>query len=220
MDFWSATSQLAAVLALALVLEVRGMYARIAEDQRALRNRWARMVTAFMYTLTLFALVFAFSSSLQGLREPDTTPALRDLTSQALWFSFVVLVVVPTSPVIQAMIADFSFSPDGVQRRQMRQLENEVRMAFDDARRRDRSTRLTDMTAASRRVVELSQHGASSDEIAAGWADFLALRSEAAHLVSAQREVDELMHILKEGNDLTTEESKRFRTAMAAVEAI
>lgn len=196
------------------------MYARIAEDQRALRNRWARMVTAFMYTLTLFALVFAFSSSLQGLREPDTTPALRDLTSQALWFSFVVLVVVPTSPVIQAMIADFSFSPDGVQRRQMRQLENEVRVAFDDARRRDRSSRLTDMTAASRRVVELSQHGASSDEIAAGWADFLALRSEAADLVSAQREVDELMHILNEGDDLTTEESKRFRTAMAAVEAI
>ncbi|GAA1250691.1 hypothetical protein GCM10009588_31890 [Microbacterium phyllosphaerae] len=196
------------------------MYTRIAENPLSIRNRWGRMVTAVMYTLTLFALVYAFSSSLQGLREPDATPALRDWTSQALWFSFVVLVVVPTSPLIQAMIADFSFSPAGVRRRRLRQLEGEVGRAFDDARRRDRSARLTALISVSRRVVELSKSGASADKINAEWAGFVALLSDAASLVAAEGEVDDLMRTLTTGADLTDVEVKRFRNAMSVAEEI
>lgn len=196
------------------------MYSRIAENQLSLRNRWAQTAIAAMYMLTLFALVFAFSASLDGLRTPQSNSDLQGWTSQALWFAFVVLVVVPTSPLIQAMIADFRFSPDGVQRMKLRQLEVEVEKAFEDARRRDRSFRLAKMTSVSKRIVELSNLGANADEALDEWGRFLALRSETPTLTDAQGEIEELLSILSAGAEFTAAESKRFRTAMAAVETV
>jgi hypothetical protein len=121
-DFWAETVQLTAVLALALVIEIRAMHQRV-QTLDKLRTKGARVTIALMYAFAVFGLTSAFYAGLSGMTGAEVPGDQAEMILWALIFTFSLLVAAPTIPLIWALIDDLPFSPDGVARWKLSRLQ-------------------------------------------------------------------------------------------------
>lgn len=222
-DFWAQIAQLIAVLALALVIEVRAMYQRVQAIEKS-RTKGTRIAIALMYAFAVLGLLSSFLTGLSGMTGAPISSGHTRIVVYALIFTFFVLVVVPTIPLIWALIEDLPFSPDGVARLKLSRLRAQVDQAFQQVDRAARATRLDAMSEACAKVVEASRSGASDggdDGLLLGEAleRFQSARHLQPDLGAARDEIETLLGVLADGNDLTTEEARRWRAASSVIRA-
>ncbi|MDQ0615309.1 hypothetical protein QF046_002950 [Microbacterium sp. W4I4] len=222
-NFWAQIVQLIAVLALALVIEVRAMYQRVQAIDKS-RSRGARIAIAVMYALAVIGLAFSFLTGLSGMTGASISDGRTKLALYALIFTFLLLVVAPTTPLIWALVDDLPISPDGVRRWKLGRLRGQVDEAFRQADRAARTARLESMGEASGRVVEairteptVNDGGTSPVDDALEGFTLASLPSSG--LSEARAEIDSLLIVLADGNDLTSAEVKRWRAAARIVRA-
>lgn len=220
-EFWAQIVQLVAVLALALVVEVRGMYGRVQAMDKA-RTRGARVALAFGYALAVPGLLFSFLTGMSGMTGAPLPKGQSTLVEYALIFTFMLLVVAPTTPLIWALIEDLPFSPDGIGRWKLGLLRTRVDLALQQAERVTRATRLQSMSEASKEVVEASRQEArggayETSPMRAALERFERAREASPDLAAARDELRSLLAVLSSGDDLTAGEARRWRAAANAV---
>lgn len=223
-DFWAQIVQLTAVLALALVLEIRAMHQRVQTTVDKPRTKFARGSLALMYALAVLGLTSAFYAGLSGMTGASIPDDQAEMILWALIFTFFLLVAAPTIPLIWALIDDLPFSPDGVARWNMSRLRTRVDEAFVQADRAGRSARLDLMGAACLDVVAASKSLAAGDPSASSLVDeamerFTAARQASPELARARDEIELLLEVLAASHDFTTEEATRWRAAADVVRA-
>lgn len=222
-DFWAQIVQLIAVLALALVIEIRAMYLRVQAIDKP-RTKGARAAIALMYAFAVIGLTSSFLTGLSGMTGAAIPDGQTELVVYALIFTFLVVVAAPTIPLIWALIDDLPFSPDGIARRKLSRLRAHVDEAFQQTDRAARAARLDTMGAACLDVVAASRLAASGEASANSLLDEALKRFDSARhappdLVAARDEIESLLEVLADGNDFTTEEARRWRASARVVRA-
>lgn len=222
-DFWAQIVQLIAVLALALVIEVRAMYLRVQAINKP-RTKGARVAIAVMYAVAVIGLTSSFLAGLSGMTGAAIPDKQTALVVYALIYTFFVLVAAPTIPLIWALIDDLPFSPEGIARWKLTRLRARVDDVFRQADRAARAARLELQGAACSDVVAASRLLASGEASANTLMNESLQRFESARLappdlVEARDEIQSLLEILADGHDFTTDEAKRWRASARVVRA-
>jgi len=222
-DFWAQIVQLIAVLALALVIEIRAMYVRVQAIDKP-RTKGPRAAIALMYAFAVIALTSSFLTGLSGMTGAAIPDTQTKLVVYALIFTFFVVVAAPTIPLIWALIDDLPFSPDGIARWKLTWLRAQVDEAFQQTDRAVRAARLDRMGAACLDVVAASRAAASGEASARALVDEASKRFDTARhappdLVAARDEIESLLEVLADGNDFTTEQARRWRECSRVVRA-
>lgn len=222
-DFWAQIVQLTAVLALALVIEVRAVY-RSAQAVDKSRTKYPRFVMALAYLAAVVALAFTFVTSLSGMTGATVSDEAAEIIVWALILTFVLLVVAPVHPLIWALIEDMPFSPGGLERRRLSRFRVRVYQAFQEVDRAERAARLIAMAEACAQVVEASQSEAKGtadggSRLDAALERFESSRLPRRELVAARHEVEALVRVLEEGSELTNQEVRRWRAASRVIRA-
>lgn len=222
-EFWAQIVQLIAVLALALVIEVRAMYQRVQAIDKS-RTRGARVAITIMYALAVIGLAFSFLTGLSGMTGASISEERTRLVLYALIFTFLVLVVAPTTPLIWALVDDLPISPEGIRRWKLGQLRAQVDEAFRQAHRAARAARLESMGEASKRVVQairtdVGGYEAGISPVDSAFERFRLASALSSGLSEAREEIDALLTVLADGNDLTSDDAKRWRAAARTVRA-
>lgn len=217
-DFWAVIIQLTAVMALTLVLEVRAMYERVRKMDQS-RTRAARAAIALMYAATVLGLLYAFVTALNGMGGTETPQWEVNLVASSLIFTFFVLVVAPTIPLIQGFVEELPISQESINAWKLRRLKSHVAQEFDDADRRVRAVRLQALAAASKEVVESSRLHRADGGVASALRltkavdSFSSIRSAPSGVEKVKSEILDLLVVLDAGHDFTVDESKRWRLA-------